>query len=54
MIVVFFTNKKNSNNGFYPILDLSKFWDQVLFFVFCGVTIIKGYFGNATFIYEKF
>jgi len=53
MIAVFFTYKKNSNNGFYPILDLGEFWNQVLFFAFCGATIIKGYFGNTTFIYEK-
>ena len=40
--------------GFYPTLDLSKFWNLVVFFVFCGLTIIMGYFGNTAFIYGKF
>ena len=29
-------------DGFYPVLDLSKFWNQVVFFTFCGLTIIMG------------
>ncbi len=41
-------------NGFYPILDLSKFWSMVIFFIFCGLTIILGYFGNTAFIYGTF
>ena len=48
---------KNGNlfiDGFYPVLDLSKFWSQVVFFVFCGLTIILGYFGNTAFIYGAF
>ena len=41
-------------DGFYPLLDLSKFWNQVVFFTFCGLTIIMGYFGDTAFIYGKF
>lgn len=41
-------------NGFYPVLDLGKFWSQVVFFIFCGLTIIMGYYGNTVFIYGKF
>lgn len=46
--------KKNTINGFYPILDLSKIWCQVVFFTFCGLTLILGYFGNTAFIYGAF
>lgn len=45
---------ENKISGFYPVLDLSKFWNLVLFFVFCGLTIIMGHFGNTAFIYGKF
>jgi alginate O-acetyltransferase complex protein AlgI len=41
-------------NGFYPILNLSKFWAQVIFITFCGITIIMGYYGNTAFIYGAF
>lgn len=41
-------------DGFYPILDLSKFWSMVAFFTFCGLTIIMGYYGNTAFIYGAF
>lgn len=41
-------------NGFYPVLDLSRFWSQVVFFTFCGLTVILGYFGNTAFIYGSF
>lgn len=41
-------------NGFYPVLDLSKFWPQAVFFTFCGLTVILGYFGNTAFIYGSF
>ena len=40
--------------GFYPIMDLSKFTSQVIFFTFIGLTIIMGYFGNSAFIYGAF
>lgn len=41
-------------NGYYPVLDLSKFWSMVVFFTFGGLTIILGYFGNTAFIYGAF
>lgn len=41
-------------NGFYPILNLSKFWHLVVFITFCGLTVIMGYFGNTAFIYGQF
>ena len=41
-------------DGFYPIMDLGKFWQLVVFFVFCGITIMLGYFGNTAFIYGGF
>ncbi|MBQ2939375.1 MAG: MBOAT family protein [Clostridia bacterium] len=41
-------------NGSYPLLDLTSFVPLCLFFVFCGLTIILGYFGNTAFIYGKF
>lgn len=40
--------------GFYPLLDLGKFWHLVLFFVFIGITVITGYYGNTAFIYGQF
>ena len=40
--------------GFYPVLDLSKLWNQVAFFTFIGLTFIMGYFGNTAFIYGAF
>ncbi|MCR5203571.1 MAG: MBOAT family protein [Lachnospiraceae bacterium] len=46
--------KKDTINGFYPILDLSKIPCQVAFFTFCGLTLILGYFGNTAFIYGAF
>ena len=41
-------------NVAYPIMDLTRFSSQVLFFVLCGLTIILGYYGNTAFIYGIF
>lgn len=41
-------------NSFYPVLDFSHFWQMVCFFVFCGVILVFGYFGNTVFIYDAF
>ena len=41
-------------DGFYPILDLSHFWQLVAFLTFCGLTVIMGYYGNTSFIYGVF
>jgi len=42
------------SQGFYPVLDLSKLWNQVAFFTFIGLIFIMGYFGNTAFIYGAF
>lgn len=41
-------------NGFYPLLNLSKVWPLALFFTFCGLTVLLGYYGNTAFIYGGF
>lgn len=49
--------KKNGEkfaNGYYPILDLSKVIPLAIFFTFCGLTVLLGYFGNTAFIYGRF
>ena len=52
------TERKNHNfsaiNGFYPILDLNKFWGIVVFLVFVGLTIGLAYTGKSPFIYGNF
>ena len=54
-IIAFVRGKKyNEIKGFYPILNLSKFYALVLFFVFGGLTILLGYYGNTAFIYGAF
>lgn len=40
--------------GFYPILDLTKFWHLVAFFVFCGLIICFAYTGGSPFIYGNY
>lgn len=47
-------NGKRTVEGFYPVLDLSRFWSLVVFFTFCGLTVMMGYFGNTAFIYGAF
>ena len=41
-------------NGFYPVMDITKLVPLILFFTFCGLTVIMGYFGNTAFIYGRF
>lgn len=53
----FFKSRKANKSyihGEYPVLDLTKYWNLVLFFVFVGLTVLMGYFGNTAFIYGKF
>ena len=38
----------------YPVLDLSKFWNLVAFFVFCGLLIALAYTGGSPFIYGNY
>ena len=45
---------RNLVEGYYPVMDLSKILPMVLFFTFCGMTVILGYFGNTAFIYGRF
>jgi hypothetical protein len=40
--------------GFYPLLDLTKFWHLVLFFLFCGLLLGLAYTGSSPFIYGAF
>lgn len=47
-------NGEDYVNGYYPILDLSKTIPLAIFFTFCGLTILLGYFGNTAFIYGRF
>ena len=58
-LTVFITSHKNydsynSYKGFYPILNLSKMWHQIIFFTLCGLTVLLGYYGNTAFIYGGF
>lgn len=48
--------RKNQSyaNGYYPLLNLDKFWHLVLFFVFCGLIISLAYTGGSPFIYGTF
>ena len=49
---------KNKNvsfiGGFYPVMDLKKFWGIVVFLVFAGLTIGLAYTGKSPFIYGNF
>lgn len=49
-------SKKNVSyvEGYYPILDLSKFWSLVIFFMFCGLIICTAYTGGSPFIYGNY
>lgn len=50
------TNRDGSTRicGYYPIMNLKKFVPLCMFFVFCGLVIILGYFGDTAFIYGNF
>lgn len=41
-------------DGFYPILNLSKFWSLVVFFVFVGLILCLAYTGGSPFIYGNY
>lgn len=40
--------------GYYPILDLTKFLNLVAFFVFCGLILCLAYTGGSPFIYGNY
>ena len=48
--------KKNTSiiDGIYPILDLTKFWNIVVFFTVCGLILCLAYTGGSPFIYGNF
>lgn len=50
------SKKKNvcTADAYYPILDLSKFWNLVAFFVFCGLILCLAYTGGSPFINGKY
>ena len=56
LLAILKSRKENSERviGFYPVLDLSKIWAMAVFFTFCGLTILLGYYGNTAFIYGGF
>ena len=41
-------------DGFYPVLNLSKFWQLTIFFVFVGLTLAFAYTGGSPFIYGNY
>ena len=52
-------SKKSGQNtsfitGFYPIMDLKRFWGIVAFIVLIGLTVGMAYTGNSPFIYGNF
>lgn len=46
--------EKKAVDGFYPIMPLDKVYGLTIFFVFIGLTILLGYFGDTAFIYGQF
>ena len=48
--------RKNQSfvKGFYPVLELNRFWQLVLFFVVCGLIFCLAYTGGSPFIYGTF
>ena len=41
-------------DGLYPVLNLSKFWQLTIFFVFVGLTLAFAYTGGSPFIYGNY
>lgn len=66
VIVFAYNNSKKNNNletnknnychihGYYPIVDLTKFWGLVFFFTFCGLLLCLAYAGGSPFIYGNY
>lgn len=40
--------------GYYPVLNLSKFWQLTIFFVFVGLILVTAYTGGSPFIYGNY
>ena len=47
-------NNMSAVEGFYPILNLGKFWHLVLFFVEIGLVLCLAYIGGSPFIYGQY
>ena len=45
---------KNHGHGYYPVLDLSKFWNKVILILAVIVTLMFFYAGDTAFIYFQF
>ena len=45
---------KNQGHGYYPLLDLSKFWPKVLILLIILLTLMFFYAGDTAFIYFQF
>ncbi|MEN6634833.1 MAG: MBOAT family O-acyltransferase [Clostridiaceae bacterium] len=45
---------KNQGHGYYPLLDLSKFWPKVLILIIILLTLMFFYAGDTAFIYFQF
>jgi len=41
-------------DGYYPLVDMTKFWGLVAFFVFCGLMLCLAYTGGSPFIYGNY
>lgn len=48
------SGKDGAVNGYYPLVDLSRVGGLSVFLLFCGLTIVLGYYGDTAFIYGKF
>lgn len=45
---------RNGSNGFYPILNLQKFWTRVLLWIVIWLILAFFYAGDTAFIYFQF
>ena len=50
----YISNKSEEVEGFYPLQNLNTVKGLTVFFVFCGLIVCLGYFGETYFIYGKF
>ena len=54
-IAIFSSKRKKIRlDGYYPILDLSKFWSLVIIWIVAGLIIGLGYVEGSPFIYFAF
>lgn len=53
-IIKTYKDKLKEINGFYMVLDLSKFWHLLVFLLFIGLIIGLAFVGANPFIYFQF